>query len=462
MKKYLIALFIISFYSFSEIKIPKIEQVEGVKPWWLSNHEKVEGVLEGIGISDKNNSTYRTEAIEIAKSEIAGIKSTYIDTTLLLEQNNDTSSLNISTKGTTSNQVKAVVIDTYEDESNYYVWMAEFFNAKSQNNFISFLNEQNIKTLENKLDYLKYLNKVVVTDKKRSKITLSNGSNQEYKKDEILNIYRLTEANINPLTKELNDFSKEKIGEAVVEEVFSNQILASADLLSTFKIKEGDIAISSGQFLQERKEIQTTEKEKKYSFLRTKYNYNLNYEPQVFYVERSKILGPRQYELSFMSNFDDKSDFNFKAGILRFVEGTINLDLGDNSSMNAMIKVAFPIWKNLNGGMAYKKNFDDKISYGLALLEYSFAENAGSLAMNLTSPINYDVEKETFGISVQLKPDKDALIGAEYNVEVDNSKNDMFILKLNLKMFEDTWIGGGIIWDEERTYFMKISRTGIY
>lgn len=38
---------IISFYSFTAVKIPKIEQVEGMKPWWLSNHRSVEGVFEG-------------------------------------------------------------------------------------------------------------------------------------------------------------------------------------------------------------------------------------------------------------------------------------------------------------------------------------------------------------------------------------------------------------------------------
>ena len=461
MKKYMFMFLIIGFYSFSAVKIPRIEQVEGLKPWWLSNHRSVEGVLEGVGIvSKKNSSTYRTEALELAKVEIAGIKNTYIDSTLLLEQNNNTNNLNISTKGTTSAQVNGIIIDTYEDESDYYVWVAEFYNDNSRNDFVNFINEKNRETLENKLEYLKYLNKTVVTNKKRSKITLNNSDNKTFQKNEILNIYRLTESNINPMTKELNDFSKEKVGEAVVEEVFDNQILASADILSTFRIKEGDIAVSSGKIKEEK--IKEETKEKKISKLQTLYNYNLNYEPQVFYVERSKLLGPRQYELSLMSDFNDKSDMNFKVGILRFVEGTATLDMSNNSSLNAMIKVAFPILKNVNVGMAYKKDLDNQSSYAIGLLEYSFYENAGFLNLNITSPIGNNNEDEIFGISAQIKPDKDVLLGAEYSTEVNNNHNDMTILKLNLKMIENTWIGGGVIFDDERTYFLKISNIAIY
>ncbi len=461
MKKYMFMFLIIGFYSFSAVKIPRIEQVEGLKPWWLSNHRSVEGVLEGVGIvSKKNSSTYRTEALELAKVEIAGIKNTYIDSTLLLEQNNNTNNLNISTKGTTSAQVNGIIIDTYEDESDYYVWVAEFYNDNSRNDFVNFINEKNRETLENKLEYLKYLNKTVITNKKRSKITLNNSDNKTFQKNEILNIYRLTEANINPMTKELNDFSKEKVGEAVVEEVFDNQVLASADILSTFRIKEGDIAVSSGKIKEEK--IKEETKEKKISKLQTLYNYNLNYEPQVFYVERSKLLGPRQYELSLMSDFNDKSDMNFKVGILRFVEGTATLDMSNNSSLNAMIKVAFPILKNVNVGMAYKKDLDNQSSYAIGLLEYSFYENAGFLNLNITSPIGNNNEDEIFGVSAQIKPDKDVLLGAEYSTEVNNNHNDMTILKLNLKMIENTWIGGGVIFDDERTYFLKISNIAIY
>ena len=461
MKKYMFMFLIIGFYSFSAVKIPRIEQVEGLKPWWLSNHRSVEGVLEGVGIvSKKNSSTYRTEALELAKVEIAGIKNTYIDSTLLLEQNNNTNNLNISTKGTTSAQVNGIIIDTSEDESDYYVWVAEFYNDNSRNDFVNFINEKNRETLENKLEYLKYLNKTVITNKKRSKITLNNSDNKTFQKNEILNIYRLTESNINPMTKELNDFSKEKVGEAVVEEVFDNQVLASADILSTFRIKEGDIAVSSGKIKEEK--IKEETKEKKISKLQTLYNYNLNYEPQVFYVERSKLLGPRQYELSLMSDFNDKSDMNFKVGILRFVEGTATLDMSNNSSLNAMIKVAFPILKNVNVGMAYKKDLDNQSSYAIGLLEYSFYENAGFLNLNITSPIGNNNEDEIFGVSAQIKPDKDVLLGAEYSTEVNNNHNDMTILKLNLKMIENTWIGGGVIFDDERTYFLKISNIAIY
>lgn len=431
-----------------------------MKPWWINNHKNIEGVLQGVGMASKENSSFKTEALELAKVEIAGTKSTYIDSTLLLEQNNNSNNLNISTKGTTSSQVKAVIIDIYEDDTDYYVWAVEFYNEKAKNDFIDFVNEKNRETLEHKLEYIKYLNKVVVTNKKRSKITLNGGTNKNFQKNEILNIYRLTEANINPMTKELNDFSKEKVGEVVVEEIFDNQTLASADILSTFRIKEGDIAVSSGKIKEEK--IKEESNQTKTAQLQTLYNYNMNYEPQVFYVERSKILGPRQYELSLMSDFKDKSDMNLKIGLLRFVEGTATLDMGDNSSLNAMIKVAFPILKNVNVGMAYKKDLDNQTSYAIGLLEYSFYENAGFLNLNMSSPIGNNDEDEVFGVSAQIKPDKDVLIGAEYNTEINNNQNDITILKLNLKMIENTWIGGGVIFDDERTYFIKISNIAIY
>ena len=46
--------------------------------------------------------------------------------------------------------------------------------------------------------------------------------------------------------------------------------------------------------------------------------------------------------------------------------------------------------------------------------------------------------------------------------EINNNQNDITILKLNLKMIENTWIGGGVIFDDERTYFIKISNIAIY
>ena len=80
----------------------------------------------------------------------------------------------------------------------------------------------------------------------------------------------------------------------------------------------------------------------------------------------------------------------------------------------------------------------------------------------MSSPIGNNSEDEVLGISAQIKPDKDVLIGAEYNTEINNNQNDITILKLNLKMIENTWIGGGVIFDDERTYFIKISNIAIY
>lgn len=462
MKKRLLTIFLIfNIGIFAAGTLPKVEKFEGVKPWWLNGHESTEGVLEGIGVvnkRNKENGNLRIEAMELAKREISGIKNTQIDSTLTLEENNIAKSLNISTIGTTKEQVKATLVDTYEDEDNYYAYMVEFFDDLAYEKFINFLNENNRKFLENKNEYIKYLNKIVITNKKMSKITLNAGINKGLEKNEILNVYRLTEANLNPLTKELNDFSKEKVGEIVIEEVFEGQAIASADVYSTFKVKTGDIAVKSGEFKKEKEEI----KAEKIGKLQKKYDYNLDYEPQVLNVERAVILGPKQYEFALMSDFSDKIGGQIKTGLLRFIEGSISFDMEKDFDLSALLKVGFPISKTTNLGLSYIKELSDNKSYVMGLLEYSFYENFAMFNLNYTSPIGEAAAHETIGASVQLKPDKNVLIGMEYVNKNDNVSDDYLALKLNLKVIDETWLGGGVIWDDNKTYFLKISRVMIF
>lgn len=461
MKKYFLVIFIlINLLSFGETALPKIEKIVGLKPWWLDSHDNIEGVLEGIGVVYKGKKeNLRTEAIELAKREISSIKNTTIDSTLTLEQSNIDKSLSISTIGTTKSEVNAVLVDTYEDENNYYAYMVEFKDSVAKDNFIAFLKNNNKKFLENKNEYIKYLNKIVITAKKRTKITLNAGLNKELQKNEILNVYRLTDPNINPMTKELNDFSKEKVGEVVVSEVFENQSLAYADLYSTFRIKEGDIVVKTGQFKKDKEETHLEKVDK----LKKSYDYNLDYEPQVLNVQRAYILGPRQYELSLMSNFNDKLEAEFKTGIFRFIEAGVNMNTNENSGLRGLLKIAFPIFKTTNIGLSYQKDFDTKGESAIVgLLEQNISEGKILLGLNYTSPIDQNGKNETFGASLQIKPDKNVLIGGEYVNQEGSTTNDYSAAKINLKITADTWLGGGVIWGEERTYFVKLSKITIF
>lgn len=461
MKKHFLLIFLlINLFTFGETVLPKVEKIDGLKPWWLDSHENIEGVLEGIGVVYKGKKeNLRTEAMELAKREISSIKNTTIDSTLTLEQSNIDKSLSISTIGTTKSDVNAILVDTYEDENNYYAYMVEFKDTLARDNFITFLKNNNRKFLENKNEYIKYLNKIVITAKKRTKITLNAGLNKELQKNEILNVYRLTEANINPMTKELNDFSKEKVGEIVVSEVFENQALAYADLYSTFRVKEGDIVVKTGEFKKDKEETHLERIDK----LKKSYDYNLDYEPQVLNVQRAYILGPRQYELSFMSDFNDKFEVDFKTGIFRFIEAGVNMNTNENSGLRGLLKIAFPILKTTNVGLAYQKDFDTKgESAVVGLLEQNISEGRILLSLNYTSPINKGGKDESFGASLQLKPDKNVLIGGEYLNKEGSKSDDYTALKINLKITNDTWFGGGVIWGEERTYFVKLSKISIF
>lgn len=462
MKFKILSLFVlISILAFSSTVLPPIEKIEGIRPWWLEKTFPIEGVLEGIGMSSKkdlDSPRYRIIAMELAKREIAGIKNTHIDSTIVLDENSMNKNTAISTRGTTAEDVKAVLIDSYEDENNYYVWMAEFLDEKAISEFAAYLNDKNRKTIENKNQYIKYMNKVVITNKKRSKITINGGTDKGFEKNEILNVYRLTDANLNPLTNELNDFSKEKVGEVVVEEVFDKQALASASLLGTFKVKEGDIVVKSG-LIKENKAIVKIEKVDE---LKKKYDYNLDYEPQVLKVERAKLLSPHQYELSLMSDFNTRTSGDIKVGILRFIEGTISFDINKSANLAALLKVGFPVSDTTSFGIAYKKNMDSAESFVIGLMEYSFYENVGILNLNYTSPIGKGAVGEEVGASVQVNPSKDVLIGMEYVTLVEDKTDNYLALKLNLQVIDGIWLGGGVIWDENREYFMKISNNGLF
>ncbi len=458
--KFIVFFAIFSISIFSQA-LPKIEKIDGVKPWWLHSHQNIEGVLEGIGVvfkGNKTNQNFRTEAMELGKREISSIKNTFIDSKLVLEESSVEKNLSISTIGTTSSQVNAILVDTYEDENNYYAYMVEFFDNKARDEFVKLIEYNNREFLENKNNYIKYMNQIVITNKKLTKITINAGKDKKLEKREILNVYRLIDESYNPLTREVDDFTKKKVGEAIVEEVFDNQALASADIYSSFKIKEGDIVISSGEFEKSKEEMKMQKVDK----LETTYNYNFDYEPQVLNVERAVILGPRQYELSFMTDFNDRLKGEFKTGIFRFVEGSVSISPKDDMGISGLLKVAFPVYKTANIGFAYEKILNENEDYIIALAEFNFWEGMGILNANYTSPIGKKALNEKIGLSLQYKPDKNVLLGAEYQNKIDNVSDDYLALKLNLKITDNTWLGGGVIWDEDKSYFLKVSRMLIF
>jgi len=146
--KGIIVFLLLNVFIFGENSLPKVERIEGLKPWWIENHESIEGVLEGIGVvykGNKESGNLRVEAMELAKREISSIKTTTIDSTLVLEESNIDKSLNILTTGTTKAEVKALLVDTYEDENSYYAYMVEFKDSASRDKFIDFLKDNNRK-----------------------------------------------------------------------------------------------------------------------------------------------------------------------------------------------------------------------------------------------------------------------------------------------------------------------------
>lgn len=458
MKK-LFLLFILSFSLFpAEIDLfPEIEKINGVKPWWIEEVSPIEGMIGGIGIVPLNSQNTREAAMEAAKREIAGSKKTYIESEVKLKQNNNNSMMDIESVQKIEGEVKALLIDSWQDSDYFYVWMGEFINRTAYNNLKEYITEKNIKTKENRINIVKYNGKTIVTNKDGGQITITKGSNEGVKVNEVFYVYRLTDESVNPLSNEVEDFSKNKIGEIIIKEVFPESARGEASIVGNFRIQIGDVAYSAGYTLDEKDKEEIEKKEEKM----VKYNYDSNYIPKLMNVERAKSLSTRQYTLSLMTDFSSTT-LETSIGLFRFFEAGLYYNIDDESTLNFIGKVAFPVNRDTMVGLAYEKNWTNGVEYIMGLFEYQYAEGYGIADVNYKSPLGNASEPSFMGGSIQLQPTDTVILGTEYSKYLESGGTSQFSLKVNLEVMDQLWVGAGVTWSDDRRYFIKVQHLNIF
>ncbi len=440
---------------------PKIEKVKGVKPWWINDISPVEGMIGGVGIVPKgfykdDQGKLRGAAMEGARREIATAKNTFVESRIDLKQNKDNTDLNVNSTQYTSGEVKALLIDTWEDEDSYYVWMGEFLDRVSYENLKVYINKKNVDTIENKINLIKYEGRIIVTNRDGGMITINAGSDKGVKVNEVYYIYRLSDESVNPLSNQVEDFTKEKIGEITIKEVFKKSSRGQASFMSNFKIQKGDIAYSAGYSQSEKEEQKQLAKEEKMK----KYDYDLEYVPKVLEVERAKTLSTRQYSLSASTDFNS-SKFDARIGLFRFFEASLNYNFNEKNYFDFLGKVGFPINRDTLIGLAYEKNWGNDVEYLIGLVEYQFAEGYGIANLNYKNPLGSVSEADYIGGALQLQPSSGVILGTEYGRKLENNATSNFTIKINLEVMDEIWFGAGVSWENERMYFIKIEHLNL-
>ena len=211
-KVLLLLLFTLSIYGEKiDSVFPVIDKVQDVAPWWMNEISPVEGMIGGIGEAISKDKKARTVAMEAARREIAASKQTIIEANFNLKQDSSgNTSANLQSQQTIKGEVKAVLIDTWDNGDKLYVWMGEFLNDESQEKLKNYIIQKNQETMENRIQIAKYAGKIVITNKDAGRITLNAGKDKKVKKGEVYNVYRLKSESVNPLNNEVEDFSSKK------------------------------------------------------------------------------------------------------------------------------------------------------------------------------------------------------------------------------------------------------------
>ncbi len=462
MKKFLL-FFIFTMVLFAdEVDLfPKIEKVKGIKPWWVNDISPVEGMIGGVGIVPKSfyeddQSQLRGAAMEGARREIAATKNTYVESSIKLKQSTDNTDLNVDSTQYISGEVKALLIDTWEDEDSYYVWMGEFLDRVSYENLKVYINKKNVETIENRINLIKYDGRIIVTNKDGGMVTINAGKDKGVNINEVYYIYRLNDESVNPLSNQVEDFTKEKIGEITIKEVFQKSSRGQASFMSNFKIQEGDIAYSAGYSQNEKEAEKQVAKEEKMK----KYDYDLEYMPKVLNIERAKTLSTRQYSLSASTDFD-ASKFDARIGLFRFFEASLSYNFDDKNYFDFLGKVGFPVNRDTLIGLAYEKNWGNDVEYLIGLFEYQFAEGYGIANINYKNPLGSASEADYIGGALQLQPSSNVILGTEYSRKLESNATSNFTIKVNLEIMDEIWFGAGVSWEEDRKYFVKIEHLNL-
>jgi len=436
---------------------PVIEKVQSVRPWWINNPNPVEGMTGGIGMSHFKENNKREIAIGLARREIASSKRTIVQSEFTAKQDSTgASKAQIESRHIVEESISAVLIDTWEDDGHYYVWMAEFLDKNSYERLKTFIEAKNIEINENRINLAQYANRIVITNKDFGKITLNVGKDKNVNLNEVYNVYRLKAESVNPISGQVEDFSKTKVGDVTIIDVLDRSSIGQANFIDSFRIQVGDIVEATGVTKDEYILTKKTIKEDKME----KYNYDINYIPKIRNVERAKSFSTRQYSLSASSDFDNHY-LESRVGLFRFFEIGVLGAQGDDNYFEVFGKVGFPLYENLYVGFAYENRLGEDEEFAISMLELNFWDNIGLSALNYKHPLDSNDKKGTVGASIQLQPHTSVIIGAEGGKILESSGDDFVTIKLNLEIMDDIWLGGGISWENERVYFVKLEYINI-
>ncbi|BDU51048.1 hypothetical protein [Haliovirga abyssi] len=412
----------------------KIEKIDGEKPWWTKNYV-IEGLHSSIGEVDKTlgktNNAIREEAISSAKAELAGNKSTTIKTEIKTVKTNTESQTAVGSVQTVDTKLKVEIIDSWENDKKYYVWVVEKTdNWENDKKIIKNMIEKNnkktkirrekiLKENEKNKESKKYDNRIIEKHFNRVLINIGQG---EAKLGEIANIY---------------DYSLKKVGEMEIVELFKNESLGKVSLWSSFKIKEGYGVKLTG-----------LSKRKKYIPIDNTYKvFSEN-------IEQAKVIRNRNYLLKIDRNFAENiNNMDFKYGLFDFFELLLKYDERD---FNYGIKLGLDFKKINIGGIYFVKDKSFDI-----LLDSKFI-------MGMNSHLNY---KKT-------DSDKIIVLGLSKNIEritiygdakydMNKNKIDEELIKLTLNIVKDKklYLDLGMKRDEDlkdSSFFMGISKIGTF
>ncbi|TDT71470.1 hypothetical protein EV215_0846 [Hypnocyclicus thermotrophus] len=470
MKKIFLFLFILMFsLSFSEDTF-HIYKIQNKAPWWLNNYI-ITGVNSAIGSAAKSpNKTIdqiRKEAITSARVELAANKKVMIKSQLNTERTNNGTKTKITTQENIKEELSPTLVDSYEDNDFYYVWLVELNNNTEQEKLNNFIKNNNLNEKKYKENILKYKDEIVIVDKKLNTVTLNYGKNRNIKPHQIYNVYQLSNKLKNAVTNETEDFAKEKIGEIEITEVFNTTSNAKIiNLTKLLSIKKGNIAIYSGFD----KELYNYKKKLKKERKLSKYPLDTTYFSTGNEIERSTSLKPHNYFLKIKTNFKGNNNISLQYGIFDFTELSLKQYFANNNYTEFGIKLGIPVETPYYSYAKYifgaKYTFK---SQGLqntldALVDYYISDiTLLNIDYRFYLEKNNNKQYEELYTTLAFLLNEKANLGIEGNIDNNFDINSASLAtKLNINVSNGSNLEFGIKWDNQRTYMLSYENKGIF
>ncbi len=427
MKKKLFIIFIL-LNAILNAGIFKIEKIEGEKPWWRENYF-VEEVHSSIGIVEKKNweknKTIREEAISSAKAELAGNKETSIKSEINTRKTNEESKTVIESVQNTNTKLKVEIIDSWENNEEYCVWIVEVTDNWENDKAIikKMVDENNKKTEEkrSKIKKIKHYDKKII-EKNGNRVSINIGA-EEARVGEIANIY---------------NYSLKKVGKLEITEVFENESIGKVNRITAMRIKKGYGIKLTGKY-----------KDK----VKNKIPLDSSYVVFSENIEQAKIIKSRNYLLNISRNFDENiNKVDFKYGLFDFFELLAQYNEDD---FDYGIKLGIQLQKLNIGGIYFGKDESE------ILLDYK-------LPVNINSYLNYKMmdsdEKIVFGLSKNIE--RITIYGdVEYDINEKEIKGELAKVTLNIIENKKLYLDLGMKRNEnteENSFFMGISKLGSF